>query len=111
MQIAIDVGSYGREGDAGIYLKSNIGQLIQENRFYIPDPKPLSRTDIVVPHVIVGDKAFALHENLMKPYPRQQSLHDQPKAIYNYRPSLELVDRLNMRLEYYVDISEFSFNL
>ena len=43
--------------------------------------------DNVVPHVIVGDEAFALHENLMKPYPRQQSLHDLSKAIYNYRLS------------------------
>lgn len=84
---AIDVGSYGREGDAGIYLKSKIGQKIKENTFNIPAPKPLPGTDIVVPHVIVGDEAFALHENLMKPYPRQQSLHDQSKAIYNYRLS------------------------
>lgn len=85
--IAIDVGSYGREGDAGIYLKSKIGQSIRNHTFNIPEPKALPRTNDVIPHVIVGDEAFALHENLMKPYPRQQSLNDSSKAVYNYRLS------------------------
>ncbi|GFU07569.1 DDE Tnp4 domain-containing protein [Trichonephila clavipes] len=77
---AVDVGSYGREGDAGIYLKSEIGQRIKNNTFNIPPPKALPGTDTVIPHVIVGDEAFALHQNLMKPYPRQQSLHDASKS-------------------------------
>lgn len=84
---AVDIGSYGREGDAGIYLKSQIGKMIKNNAFNIPAPKVLPGTNNVVPHVIVGDEAFALHENLMKPYPRQQSVHDQSKAVYNYRLS------------------------
>lgn len=85
--IAIDVGSYGREGDAGIYLKSKIGQNIRNQTFNIPEPKTLPGTNDVIPHVLVGDEAFALHENLMKPYPRQQSVHDLSKAVYNYRLS------------------------
>ncbi|GFY59155.1 DDE Tnp4 domain-containing protein [Trichonephila inaurata madagascariensis] len=84
---AVDVGSYGREGDAGIFLKSEIGRKIKNNTFNVPPPKALPGTDTVVPHVIVGDEAFALHQNLMKPYPRQQSLHDASKAVYNYRLS------------------------
>ncbi|GFT15149.1 DDE Tnp4 domain-containing protein [Trichonephila clavipes] len=78
---AVDVGSYGREGDAGIYLKSEIGRRIKKNNtFNVPPPKALPGTDTVIPHVIVGDEAFALHQNLMKPYPRQQSLHDASKS-------------------------------
>ncbi|GFS99817.1 DDE Tnp4 domain-containing protein [Trichonephila clavipes] len=84
---AVDVGSYGREGDAGIFLRSEIGRRIKNNTFNIPPPKPLPGIDTVVPHVIVEDEAFALHQNLMKSYPRQQSLHDASKAIYNYRLS------------------------
>ncbi|GFW62511.1 DDE Tnp4 domain-containing protein [Trichonephila clavipes] len=84
---AVDVGFYGREGDAGIFLKSEIGQRIKNNTFNVPPPKALTGTDTFVPHVIVGDEAFALHQNLMKPYPRLQSLHDASKAIYNYRLS------------------------
>lgn len=84
---AVDIGSYGREGDASIYLNSKIGKMIKNNTFNIPAPKVIPKTNNVVPHVIVGDEGFALHDNLMKPYPRQQSVHDQSKAIYNYRLS------------------------
>lgn len=64
-----------------------MGKLINSGQFNIPQPSNLPYTDIVLPNVILGDEAFALHENLMKPYPRQQSLHDRTKAIYNYRHS------------------------
>lgn len=33
---AVDIGSYGRLGDAGIYLKSQIGKMIKNNAFNIP---------------------------------------------------------------------------
>lgn len=85
--VSIDVGSYGREGDAGIYLKSIMGRLINAGQFNIPPPAALPSTDIVLPNVILGDEAFALGTNMMKPYPRNQSLHDVTKAIYNYRHS------------------------
>ncbi|GFS70386.1 pyruvate kinase [Trichonephila clavipes] len=55
---AVDVGSYGREGDAGIFLKSEIGRRIKNNTFNVPPPKALPGTDTVIPHVIVGDEAF-----------------------------------------------------
>lgn len=35
----------------------------------------------------MGDEAFALNENMMRPYPRDQSLNDKSKAVYNYRHS------------------------
>lgn len=35
----------------------------------------------------MGDEAFPILENLLKPYPRNQSLHDRKKAIFNYRLS------------------------
>lgn len=41
----------------------------------------------MLPNVILGDEAFGLHENMMKPYPRNQSLIDKTKAVYNYRHS------------------------
>jgi hypothetical protein len=42
---ATDVGSYGREGDAGIYLKSNFGTKIIYNEFNIPPPQALPQTN------------------------------------------------------------------
>lgn len=64
-----------------------MGRRILGKKFEIPPPKKLPGTDVTLPHVIVGDEAFRLEENLMKPYPRIQSLHDNAKAIYNYRLS------------------------
>lgn len=72
---------------SGIFLKSNLGKRIANNQFNIPPAQALPGSDIVLPCVILGDEAFGLHENLMKPYPRGQSLHDKTKAAYNYRHS------------------------
>lgn len=52
-----------------------------------PEPSKLPNTDIEVPYMILGDEAFPLLNNLMKPYPRDQSTIDTTKAIYNYRHS------------------------
>lgn len=38
-----------------------------------------------MPHVIVGDEAFPLRENLMKPYPAKSL--DNPPRVFNYRLS------------------------
>lgn len=64
-----------------------MGQLINSGNFNIPPPSALPLTDTILPNVILGDEAFALNKSMMKPYPRNQSLHDQSKAIYNYRHS------------------------
>lgn len=53
----------------------------------VPPPKKLPETDVKLPYVVLGDEAFPLLENLMKPYPRIQSLNDRTKAIFNYRLS------------------------
>lgn len=53
----------------------------------MPPPRKLPNCDVVLPHMIIGDEAFALTTNMMKPYPRAQSVQDKEKAIYNYRHS------------------------
>lgn len=85
--IAIDVGSYGRECDSGIFMKSVFGKKIYKNSLDFPPPTSLPHTSTVQPYVIVGDEAFVLLEHMMKPYPRKQSLEENDKAIYNYRHS------------------------
>lgn len=64
-----------------------MGKRIASKTFDIPREQDLPGTNIKVPFVIVGDEVFALQENLMKPFPRPQSLQDIEKAIYNYRLS------------------------
>lgn len=43
--------------------------MIYNNTLNLPEPRPLPGSNIDVPYVFLGDGAFALHRNLMKPYP------------------------------------------
>lgn len=85
--IAVDIGSFGREGDAGIFSKCEMGKAIRNKTFDFPQPSKIPGTDIISPYVVLGDEAFPLLENLMKPFCRNQSLVDRSKAIFNYRLS------------------------
>lgn len=85
--IAVDVGAYGKNSDSGIFSNSSLGKALNEGRFNIPADKPLPGTDDPVPHVIVGDEAFPLQRNIMRPYPGSQLDNDESKRIFNYRLS------------------------
>lgn len=80
----IDVGSYGKEGDAGIFERSALGRMFNDGSL-LPVPSKLPNSDVVLPHVLVGDDAFRLHQNMLKPYPRESAIRDNAKAILNYR--------------------------
>lgn len=85
--IMIDVGSAGKNSDGGIFSHSNFGKRMVENRLNFPPDKVLPGTNITVPYVIVGDEAFPLQRNLMRPYPSSELPGNNPKKIYNYRLS------------------------
>lgn len=83
---SIDVGAYGREGDSQIFKRSNFGKRLANNTLCLPDDKALPNgTADCVPHVFVGDEAFGLHHNLMRPYP--SSNLNREKKTFNYRLS------------------------
>lgn len=83
--VAVDVGSYGKEGDSGIFKKSAMGKKIVRDQFNTPQPTQLPGTDIILPHFLVGDDAFALDVYMMKPFYRSHARGDHDKAIFNYR--------------------------
>ncbi|XP_076672003.1 uncharacterized protein LOC143371063 [Andrena cerasifolii] len=82
--IIIDVGSYGKEGDSGIFTKSIMGQAISEDKMKFPMDKPLPGSNVTAPHVIVGDEAFRLTKRMLKPYPKNVAAQDLSKKIFNY---------------------------
>lgn len=82
--IYIDVGSYGKEGDPGIFERSALGRMFY-NGALLPPPSKLPNSDLVLPHVFVGDDAFRLHPNMLKPYSRERAIRENSKAIFNYR--------------------------
>ncbi|GFS11557.1 protein ANTAGONIST OF LIKE HETEROCHROMATIN PROTEIN 1 [Elysia marginata] len=83
--VVIDVGAYGSSSDGGIFQNSNFFQLLRTKRLHLPDPAKIPNTDIEAPYVFVGDEAFPLIPNLMRPFP-QRDLSDE-KRIFNYRMS------------------------
>lgn len=52
--VAADMGSYGKEGDSGRFLKSAIGKKVSW-KFKVPSYNKLHWSDIVLPNVLVAD--------------------------------------------------------
>ena len=84
--IYVDIGAAGRAGDAGVYGESTLKEAIASNSINIPPPTYLKgNSAFQVNYHIVGDDAFPMSNNLMKPYPHRNLARD--KQIFNYRLS------------------------
>lgn len=84
--IAIDVGAYGKEGDSTIFRDSPLGRKLYSGSLNLPPPRYLPNTnDNPQPFVMVGDEAFKLATNLLRPYPARQL--NATKRVFNYRLS------------------------
>ncbi|XP_071055071.1 uncharacterized protein [Onthophagus taurus] len=83
----IDVGAYGKNSDESIFANCSFSKTFQNDTLHFPANKPLPGCDESMPHVIVGDEAFPLKKNLMRPYPGSQLANQEDKKIFNYRLS------------------------
>ncbi|KAB0805363.1 hypothetical protein PPYR_02333 [Photinus pyralis] len=86
--VAIDVGAYGKEGDSTVFRDSPLGKKLYSGSLNLPPPRCLPNTqpeEIPQPFVMVGDEAFKLHTNLLKPYPSRNM--NATKRVFNYRLS------------------------
>ncbi|KAK8762970.1 hypothetical protein V5799_034421 [Amblyomma americanum] len=84
--IYTDVGAPGSQGDAGVWQTTPLQKNITNETAGLPDGvKVASSPDIVVPPVLVGDDAFPIGRNLMKPFSDKKLTED--KKIFNYRLS------------------------
>ncbi|KAI5693506.1 hypothetical protein M8J75_000389 [Diaphorina citri] len=81
----VDIGSYGKNSDGGIFASSALGKALNNGTLNIPEDKNLPGINTKAPYVIIGDSAFPLKKNLMRPYPEPQSMEDVEKRIFNYR--------------------------
>ena len=88
-----DVGCQGRISDGGVLRNTVFYQALVRNKLNIPPPAPLNKNATEpldecyppIPHYLVGDDAFALSNNIMKPYPKRGLTEEQ--RIFNYRLS------------------------
>ena len=89
--IVVDIGQYGSNADGGVFRRSEMGSRFFNNELGLPPPKTLPGAEHLgkLPHYIVGDEAFPLHKNLMRPYPRPRRGVRIPKdqLIFNYHLS------------------------
>ena len=87
--IGIDVGAYGRSSDSGVLRDSEFGQKFLNGELNIPEPQSLEDAPGIgrLPYVMVGDEAFPLTQNLMRPFPGRKGRLPLHQAVFNYRLS------------------------
>jgi len=83
--VYVDIGSYGRISDGGVFSTCSLSSAMESNVLHIPPDHKLPGCDIYTPQVIVADDAFPLKTFLMKPYSSRNLTQQQ--RIYNYRLS------------------------
>ena len=66
----VDLGQAGRFSDSGVLSSSTFGKMMMNGSLHFPSPKPLpGTTNPALPFVMVGDEAFPLRENMLRPFP------------------------------------------
>ncbi|XP_024290732.1 structure-specific endonuclease subunit SLX1 isoform X1 [Oncorhynchus tshawytscha] len=81
----VNVGAYGKGSDGGTLWDSAFGQAFQDGTLEFPPPASLPGAEDLgpVPHVFVGNEAFPLRPNLMRPYAGCQLPLPKPVRIFN----------------------------
>ncbi len=60
---------------------------MQEHTLNLPPASLIPTINDPIPYVFVGDEAFHLSENLMRPYPRRSVTDKYENRVFNYRLS------------------------
>lgn len=81
----IDVGANGRISDGGVFNRTTFSKSLTEGTLNLPEPCPLPARNEPIPYFLVGDDAFALSNNLIKPYATQNL--SGLERVFNYRLS------------------------
>lgn len=82
----IDTGCQGRISDGGVFKDSALGKKMKRGDLFLPEPTPLPGRVKALPYFFLGDSAFALSENLLKPFSGEHAAGTL-KRIFNYRLS------------------------
>ena len=84
--IYIDVGAFGKDSDSSIFERTDFYKKLENNELNIPKGQPLPGTvGPNMPYTFIGDEAFSLSRNVMRPYSGKVLSHK--KKIFNYRLS------------------------
>lgn len=83
--IIAEFGVNGRISDGGVIEHTKFYSKLKNGSLNIPDAEILHDTDQVLNYVFVGDEAFALTPNFLKPFNQRELTND--RKIFNYRLS------------------------
>lgn len=64
--VYVNVGTYGSEGDGGVFAKDHISRQIYNNTLPLPEDTKFDGKKL--PYSFVADDVFALSTRIMKPY-------------------------------------------
>ncbi|CAH1969203.1 unnamed protein product [Acanthoscelides obtectus] len=84
--IFADIGGQGKISDGGIFRHTLLWEMISSNTLNLPASHPLPGSNVDIPYVFLSDGAFALHPNIMKPYPGNHD-RDSPERMFNKKLS------------------------
>lgn len=82
----VHTGTNGRVSDGGVLQETDFYEKLQNKQLNIPSPSNLTGSQSIAPYVFIGDEAFQLTENIMKPY-RKTLGSPINERIFNYRLS------------------------
>ncbi|GFT14157.1 DDE Tnp4 domain-containing protein [Trichonephila clavipes] len=83
--VLVGIGAEGHNTDGGVFRNSIFGQSLEKATLQLPFPLEIPGTTNMFPFLLIGNEAFPLKNNLMRPYPGVALSKD--KAIFNYRLS------------------------
>lgn len=83
--VMIDYGANGRLSDGGVIENTLFHHKLVNNELKIPQPSSPINSDKLLPYVFIGDEAFSLRNDFLKPF--SQIKLDREKRIFNYRLS------------------------
>ena len=81
----LNIGSFCRQSDGGIFAKSCFGRALAANTLGLTFERACGSTVPPLPYVFIGDEAFPLQIHMMRPYPGKGL--SRQKRIFNYRLS------------------------
>ncbi|CAH1991680.1 unnamed protein product [Acanthoscelides obtectus] len=81
--IYVYTGINGRVSDGGVLQETDFYEKLENHTLNIPPPHHLEKSADKLPYVFIGDDAFSLTENVMKPYSINGISHDE--KVFNYR--------------------------
>ncbi|KAH7984785.1 hypothetical protein HPB51_026920 [Rhipicephalus microplus] len=83
--VLVNIGAEGRQSDGGVFKNMKFGKALTEGQLDIPSLGQLPGTTKVAPYAFVGDEAFQLRHDFMRPFPAR--LLEDERRVFNYRLS------------------------